>query len=210
MTWHLNILPPLQRNLWEKRLQHGMKSWVLYGGTALALQLGHRTSVDFDFFSSSPFDPLNLKQSMGWTGEILQAERNTLTLIQEGVKLSFFGRLSLGVIAPPLTLDSCSIASLEDLAGCKLAALINRVELKDYLDIVALLHHGYSLSHLLGCANAIYHGQFPISVCLKSLAWFEDPALKDLSTSDKRLLEQSIASTEAIPTIPLLNKQIGT
>lgn len=147
---------------------------------------------------------------MGWTGERLQAEQNTLTLIHEGGKLSFFGELSLGVIIPLLILDSCPIASLEDLAGCKFAVLVNRVELKDYLDIVALLRHGYALSHLLGCANAIYHGHFPIVPCVKSLAWFDDHALNDLNTADRHLLEQSVASAEVISTISLLNKKINT
>ena len=91
LNWHLDVLPPPQKALWQDRLSYGFPGWMLYGGTALALQLGHRTSVDFDFFSSEPFDPLVLNQTMGWEGDILQAEPNSLTVIHQGVKLSFFG-----------------------------------------------------------------------------------------------------------------------
>jgi hypothetical protein len=49
MKWHLEVLPSVQRSLWDSRIQAGFTDWVLYGGTALALRLGHRESVDFDF-----------------------------------------------------------------------------------------------------------------------------------------------------------------
>ena len=55
----LDILPAPQRRLWDE-LGATPKEFVLYGGTALALWLGHRKSVDFDFFSTKPFDPAQL------------------------------------------------------------------------------------------------------------------------------------------------------
>ena len=167
VNWHLDVLPPEQRDLWEHRLRRGFPGFVLYDGTALALRLGHRKSVDFDFFSSRAFAPLDFKEHNALEGEILQAGENTLTILHHGVRLSFFGGLSLGVVAPPDDFDTCPVASLEDLGACKLAALVNRVECKDYLDIAALLRHGASLAHLLGCANAVYRGEFPVTVCLK-------------------------------------------
>jgi nucleotidyltransferase AbiEii toxin of type IV toxin-antitoxin system len=56
---HLDILPPPQRRLWDA-LAELPAEFVLYGGTAVALHLGHRHSVDFDFFGSRPLDPTNL------------------------------------------------------------------------------------------------------------------------------------------------------
>lgn len=209
VRWHFDILPKAQKVLWNEHLAKGLPGWVLYGGTALALRLGHRTSVDFDFFSSATFEPLEWNQKMGWGADILQAEPNTLTVIHKGVKLSFFGGLSLGVIMQPDMLDACPVASLDDLAGCKLAALVNRVELKDYLDVTALLRQGCSLAHLLGCAKAIYHGQFPVAACIKSIAWFDDPALEDLKSADRHLLEQSVMTLGEIPSITLVESRIG-
>jgi hypothetical protein len=125
------------------------------------------------------------------------------------VKLSFFGGLSLGVLNPPDFLGECPVASLEDLAAGKLAALVNRVELKDYLDVVALLRHGCELSHLLACANAVYRGEFPIAACLKSLTWFDDPALAELSAKDRHLLEHASLAVDQVPTVTASGCKIG-
>lgn len=203
MSWHLDVLPAEQRDLWENRLRRGFPDFVLYGGTALALRLGHRKSVDFDFFSSRAFAPLEFKEHNALEGEILQAGENTLTMLHCGVKLSFFGGLSLGVVAPPDSLDACPVASLDDLGACKLAALVNRVECKDYLDIAALLRHGAPLAHLLGCANAVYHGGFPVTACLKSVVWFDTPELSALPLADRAILEVSALAVDEVPVIAL-------
>ena len=209
LNWHLDILPADQRALWEHKLQAGFPGWVLYGGTALALRLGHRTSVDFDFFSARPLVPLDFREEHALDGDILQAEANTLSVLHRGVKLSFFGGLSLGVLNPPDFLGECPVASLEDLAAGKLAALVNRVELKDYFDIVALLRHGCELSHLLACANAVYREEFPIAACLKSLTWFDDPALAELSGQDRRLLEEASLAVDQVPVIAVSGRTVG-
>jgi hypothetical protein len=209
VNWHLDVLPAEQRDLWEDRLHRGFADFVLYGGTALALRLGHRKSVDFDFFSSRTFAPLEFKEHNALEGEILQAGENTLTILHRGVKLSFFGGLSLGVVAPPDDLDVCPVASLEDLGACKLAALVNRVECKDYLDVAALLRHGASLAHLLGCANAVYRGEFPVTVCLKSLVWFDAPELSALPPEDREILETSALAVDEVPVIALQAPRIA-
>src|SRR5512141_490835 len=97
---HLETLPPAQRSLWPD-LAEIPAYFVLYGGTALALRLGHRTSVDFDFFSSEPFVPADLLNSMVLLKHArpLQTATNTLTVVVDragAVKLSFFGGLSIG------------------------------------------------------------------------------------------------------------------
>jgi len=209
MTWQLEVLPPVQRALWDSRIQSGFSDWVLYGGTALALRLGHRESVDFDFFSSQPIEPLVFKEENALHGEVLQVGRNTLTLLHQGVKLSFFGGLTLNVVSPPDLIGACRVASLDDLAACKLAALVNRVELKDYLDIAALLQNGISLAHMLGCANAVYRGEFPVTACLKSLAWFDAPELADLPESHRQLLEKAAIQVDEIPKITPQASPIG-
>lgn len=210
MNWHLDVLPAVQRRLWESRIQAGFAGCVLYGGTALALRLGHRESIDFDFFSSQPIAPLDFKQQNALHGEILQAGPNTLTLIHKGVKISFFGGLTLHVVSPPDLLGACPVASLEDLAACKLAALVNRVEIKDYLDIAALLESGLTLAHMLGCANAVYRGEFPVTACLKSLTWFDAPELAGLSKSHRQLLEKAAIAVEEIPQITHQAVHIGS
>src|ERR1700733_1438425 len=96
----LDVLPAAQRVLWPK-LKEVPRQFVLYGGTALALRLGHRTSVDFDLFSSDQMAPVQLRGSLSFLAdaESLQIAPNTLTVsvpCPEPVKVSFFGGLSLG------------------------------------------------------------------------------------------------------------------
>ena len=66
-TPHLDILPPAQRELWPLLGASSTLDFVLYGGTAIALRLGHRPSVDFDFFSESPLDKGALRDDVNIT-----------------------------------------------------------------------------------------------------------------------------------------------
>jgi hypothetical protein len=185
-TPHLEILPPPQKLLWEE-LHATPEHFVLYGGTALALYLGHRESVDFDFFSRLPFEADDLLRSIPYLQEAerLAISKNSLTcrVDRDGeVKLQFFGGLPLGHIEPrqqPLGAGFW-VASLLDVAGTKIKVLPERTEIKDYIDIDALLRHGLDLSALLGAANAIYGRGFNPVLSLKALTYYADmPKLSD-------------------------------
>src|SRR5713101_5528502 len=109
-TPNLKILPPGQRELWPL-LAAIPACFTLYGGTALAIQLGHRESVDFDFFSSQAFDPNRLYTSLGFlqSGRIIQSSENTLSCVvplgKEQGRVSFFGELNLARVEDPLLTD---------------------------------------------------------------------------------------------------------
>lgn len=208
MKWHLDILPPEQLRLWDSRISAGFEGFALYGGTALALRLGHRVSVDFDFFSNRPFVPLELKEHFRLSGEILQAEKNTLTLLVDGVKVSFFGGLPFGCIALPDYHGKCPIASQQDLSGCKLAALWQRVAAKDYQDIAALLRAGLTLEEMLGCGRALYGEQFPPMLVAKSVAYFDDPLLESVSNTDRELLGKAVSAVSNVPKMELSSSTI--
>lgn len=185
-TPHLEILPPPQRLLWDE-LHATPEHFVLYGGTALALYLGHRESVDFHFFSPMPFEAEDLMRSIPYLqdAERLAVSKNSLTCRVERdgeVKLQFFGGLPLRHVEPrrqPLGAGFW-VASLLDVAGTKVKVLPERSELKDYIDIDALLLYGLDLSKLLGAANAIYGRGFNPVLSLKALTYFADvPKLAD-------------------------------
>lgn len=102
----MDVLSQPQKNLWAK-LKGIPDSFVLYGGTAIALQLGHRESVDFDFFGSEKFDPDDLLNSIPALkkAQITHRAENTLSVKvdREGeVYLSFFGLPDIKPIIPPL------------------------------------------------------------------------------------------------------------
>ena len=176
----LSILPPPQLRLWPE-LDATPETFTLYGGTALALRLGHRTSVDFDFFSNQPFDPDNLAASLSYLkgAERVQVGPNTLTCRVERdgpVLLSFFGGLGLGQAAPRDQVAGrfLFVASLLDIAGTKVAVVQKRAEVKDYLDMDTLLQHGIDLPTALASGNIVYGRSFNPMITLKALSFFDD------------------------------------
>jgi len=180
LTPNLAVLPEPQRRLWSE-LGATPGHFTLYGGTALALRLGHRSSLDFDFFSNRPFDPDRLARSVAYLegAERVQLAANTLTCRVERlgpVLVSFFGALGLGQAAPRDRIEGMElyIASLIDLAGTKMAVVQKRAETRDYLDVDALLGHGIDLAAALAAAKAIYGRNFNPLITLKALSYFGD------------------------------------
>jgi Nucleotidyl transferase AbiEii toxin, Type IV TA system len=194
-TANLSILPEPQKRLWAE-LKDTPNTFVLYGGTALALRLGHRQSEDFDFFSNKSFEPTALRESIPYLkhAEMTQFQDNTLTAIVDRngpVKLSFFGSLGINRVQDPDTAEEngVQIASMLDLLASKLKTVQARAEAKDYRDIVATLNAGLTLAEGLAAAVAIYGKGFNGALSLKALTFFEDGDLPRLpSEARKKLL----------------------
>lgn len=198
---HRDRLPKAQQTLWPA-LAEFRNAFVLYGGTALALQLGHRESVDFDFFCSRSFQPGTLVSQFPLLQgtEILQSSPDTFTVLKSGrfdaVKLSFSGGLNLARVNTPLTSadNGLKIASLLDIAGTKIKVLQDRAELKDYLDVLALLENGIGIEDAIRAAMTIYGESFNPMVSLKALTWFEDADVRKLDAKARHVLEEAVKS----------------
>jgi Nucleotidyl transferase AbiEii toxin, Type IV TA system len=183
----LDILPAPQRTLWPE-LAETPADFTLYGGTAIALRLAHRQSVDFDFFSLEPFEPGALLNKVSYLRGAAprQSSPNTLSVnVDRGgpVQLSYFGGLGIGQVAPAENVEGpgFKVASLIDLAGMKVATLPQRVALRDYLDIHALLTQArIPLPEMLAAAGIIYGAQFNALVSLKAIAYHNDFTLAQL------------------------------
>jgi len=197
----LGVLPPSQLALWPN-LATVPEPFILYGGTALALRLGHRASLDFDFFCFEPFEVEALRRSARWLGEaeVLQAAPNTLTVLWRSdpgsVKVSFFGGLTFNRIdRPEATPDRVvRVASLPDLFATKLNTVYQRAEAKDYLDVYALLKAGLSLTDGLRFAKQVYGPDFNAMLPLQALCYFEEPPLRALSADVRTALTAAVQS----------------
>jgi hypothetical protein len=206
----LAILPAPQRSLWDE-LNVIPASFTLYGGTALALRLGHRQSVDFDFFGASGFEPRQLTDSLALLADatITQQAPNTLSVIVERggpVRLSFFGLPGLARLRPPdiAAGNGLRIASLLDLAGTKAAVVQQRAEAKDYLDLDAILRDGrIDLATALAAAKAIYRPRFNPLITLKALSFYEDGDLRRLPRAVRNRLTAATREVdpERLPSI---------
>jgi hypothetical protein len=210
----LEILPQAQRRLWNE-LKNTPQEFVLYGGTALALRLGHRTSEDFDFFSNRPFLPDVLHKAIGYLqdAEMRQFEENTLTAMvdRDGpVKVSFFGGLKLNRVQDPDLMpdNGIKLASLLDVAATKLATIQQRAQARDYEDVLALAAAGVSLSEMLAAAEAVYGSTFNGTLSLKALTFFADGDLPTLSPVTQSRL-RTLASQVNLELIPLMRARVG-
>jgi hypothetical protein len=214
----LSILAPPQRRLWGE-LNAVPGEFVLYGGTALALHLGHRESIDFDYFSNRTFDPVKLAAKLPFlTGAtIVQKEPNTLSAIVDrngSVQVSFFGVPDIARLRPPHIApdNGLQIASLLDLAGTTAAVVQQCAEAKDYLDIDALLQDGrIDLPTALSSARAIYGPKFNPQITLKALSFFGDGNLARLpqSVQDRLARAAREVDIDRLPEIPFTPHEPG-
>lgn len=216
LTPAVSILPASQLSFWneEKRIPG---NFVLYGGTALALRLGHRQSLDFDFFSSAPVGLEELSATIPFVkeAEILQSGPNTLTLrIDRGgpVTISFFGNLSFGQLAAPdlIAPDGVKIASLADLMATKLKTVFQRSESKDYVDIATMIRSGISLQKGLAGAIALFGSNFNPALPLKALTYFGDGDLELVPSAVKESLIAAVKETDDFPMVKLHARTIGS
>lgn len=208
-TPRLEILPAAQRQLWPelRSIQH--HGFVLYGGTAIALRLGHRQSVDFDFFSAQRVDAQRLRAALPFVkaAAVRQESSNTLEVeTQGGVKVAFFGGLELGRVGrPQRTTDGVlRVASLEDLMATKVKVILQRSEAKDYRDIAAMVRAGVRLETGLAAAEKMFQPTFPPSESLKALVYFEGGDMARLSVEDRVTLTHAVARVKSLPAVTIL------
>ena len=203
---HLEILPEVQRWIYPQLQNLKKLGFVLYGGTALALQLGHRQSVDFDFFLHDPLDHKQLREALPLLRDTnlvtqLQNLENTQTFeisypeADKGtVKISFFGTIDFGRVGEPrLTEDEVLlVASPLDIFATKLKVIIQRPSTKDYIDIVRLIKSDESLIEALGAASVFFGTDFSPMLSLRALSYFDD-LMPPLDPSDSSFLKRQVS-----------------
>jgi hypothetical protein len=205
----LEILPPAQHAIWKDLAPATELSFVLYGGTAVALHLGHRQSVDFDFFTDKSLDKSAVRRAFRSFDDvaIVQDEAETLAVLATSpsgaVRISFFGGLAIGRVNDPLrTSDGVLlVASPDDLLATKLKAILDRAEAKDYRDIAALLKAGTPLPRALSAFRQMFGGE-PATV-LRALGYFEDGDLPSLADADRHILRRARDDVRDLPEVTI-------
>ena len=218
MNLQLNVLPPAQRALWDE-LGAVPGHFVLYGGTAIALQLGHRQSVDYDFFTSQALNPEMLFATISFlrTAVTVRQAPNTLTCRVDRagpVLVSFMGTPMTRQVNSPCR-DPASgvrLATLLDLAGTKASVVQQRAEAKDYVDMDALMLAGISLPQALSAAQSIFGTRFDPQSTLKALCYFGDGDLASLDLATRERLSAAVKAVDLdhLPTMPATATEIGT
>jgi hypothetical protein len=195
--------------------------FVLYGGTGLALQLGHRVSEDFDFFSSSGFDPDRLRSRLPFFRALdpsdsevwVHCKRDNLeAFVDRGglIKVAFFGGLdTLQRVEDPryATGSRVRVASLVDLAGMKMRVIQVRGSWKDYVDIHALVTRGVDVPTGLAAAKAIDRSFDPIT-SVRALQFYGDGTLNRVPAAMQKDLIRWARAVE-LSNLPVLHPRRG-
>jgi Nucleotidyl transferase AbiEii toxin, Type IV TA system len=206
----LDVFPDAQREIWASLSPAPRLSFVLYGGTAIALQLGHRQSEDFDFFRTRPLDKPEIREAFTFfdNAQVIQDAPNTLVVLAQmtsgSVKVSYFGGIGFGRINAPLQTHDGTllVASLDDLMATKLKAILDRAEAKDYRDIAQMISAGVSLSAGLAAFRQMFRGE-PSQV-LRAIGYFRDGNLPTLDQADQALLRNARDQIGELPAVHVI------
>lgn len=154
----------------------------LAGGSALALQFGHRISIDFDFFTPVVFKENNIIHQLRKIGsfEMTEKHRNTILGDFNKVKFSLF-KYDYPLVTAPINYLGIKIARPEDIFAMKLAAIMDRGTIKDFIDVYFLIKKGISLEQSFEYYNKKYKSLANnIYSIIKSLSYFDDTDLKEM------------------------------
>lgn len=145
----------------------------LVGGTALALQLGHRKSIDLDFFGTVDCEAEYLRESIAGIASltILKESPHIHIYIVDGIKVDIVNH-KYPWLDDVVLEQGLRLASVSDIAAMKITAIIGRGTKKDFIDIAFLLHH-FSLEEILHFYAAKYNDS-SVFMAMKSLAYFDD------------------------------------
>jgi len=174
--YHFQVLPSVQKDVLQAlSAQSWLDAFYLVGGTALALQIGHRQSVDFDFFTRADFrnrDVISHLMKLGQF-ELFDEAQHTVNGSLNNVKLSFI-RYDYPLLKSTHTCFSVQIADVIDIAAMKLAAISGRGDKKDFVDMYFVLKQ-FAFSELFVAYKEKYGEQVSNFYHLqKSLVYFKD------------------------------------
>lgn len=165
------------------------REFYLAGGSALALHLGHRISVDLDFFTPKSFDAAGLARRLNRAGHFVQEQRKTDTLLGtfDQIKVSFF-RYAYPMIAKSEHILNTAIASVPDIAAMKLEAIGTRGKKRDFVDLYFICQTGNSLEAVIEWYQEKYRGvQINLVHYIKALTYFEEAEADPMPRMLKRV-----------------------
>mgnify|MGYP001594009930 CR=1 FL=1 len=179
------------------------KDFGLVGGTAIALQIGHRRSIDFDLFTFKGFSNLKIRQKVraagGKINKVYKDEKGQFTFFVNNVQFTFFhypfeinfSEVFGGVLKMP---------DLLTLAAMKAYALGRRAKWKDYVDLYFILSAHHSVAEISKMGKKIFAGEFNERIFREQLGYFSDidyreqvEFLPGFAVSDKKIKKELVA-----------------
>lgn len=172
---NLKILGQKRLNILKKLKFLKDYHFYLAGGTALALELGHRISLDFDFYIKGELDPETLLQDFQKhfkNVQLIREAKNTLILSIDNTEVSLFS-YPYPLISPLIKIPEVNLASMEDICAMKIVAIIQRGTKRDFIDIYFLTKR-FGLERIFALTQKKYKGLFNKYLALQALTYFTD------------------------------------
>lgn len=180
MNMSLQYLDQLDNERQEvfKKLNYFSKHFVLAGGTAIMLQIGHRMSYDFDCFAEKSLPKNLLREAKKTFGRFISPRFQTSELLtfvtDKGVEVTFVNH-PYKPLRKKVKTDSISLFHLDDLAANKAYTIGRRGQWRDYVDIFFFLKWElYDLNNIIGFAKKKFEGEFNEKLFLEQLVYFDD------------------------------------
>jgi len=168
------IAPETFRLIQQLQTIPELKEFYLVGGTALALQLGHRNSIDIDLFTINEFDDTEVIEliSHGYNVNEIFRRKSTIICLINNIKTDFI-RHNYELLFPPITEEGITFLRKEDIAAMKFHAIIQSGKrLKDFIDIYFLLEH-FSMKQMVDFFSSKYKYSNPM-IAMKAVNFFDD------------------------------------
>lgn len=178
MLYVETVTPATLRILKRLMTFPSLSGFNLAGGTALALQIGHRISTDLDFFCIDEPNTDSIIEDLKEFNKVevyLHKSNSTLLVSIEGIKVDFI-RHNYPLLKSPVVIDDIRFYSTPDIAAMKIGAIVSRGSKKDFVDLYFLLK-AFTFSEILDAYKAKYQ-QNDLFHVLKSLIYFDDAELE--------------------------------
>lgn len=172
---HKEILTSEQAHLLPLVKQFA-RDFYLVGGTAIALHIGHRQSIDFDLFTPHAFENSKIKRIISKEAKINQTmrdEEGQYTIIVNSVHMTFF-QYPFSVPAREWINRTIKMPDVLTLAAMKAYALGRRAKWKDYVDLYFVMKKYHSIFAIVNKAKEIFGGEFNEKLFREQLTFFED------------------------------------
>jgi len=174
----------------------------LVGGTAMALHIGHRFSIDFDLFSGNEFENFKIRKrilKLKKIDRVLRDETGQYTLIVDGVRLTFF-QYPFPIRFNKKLDDVIKLPDLLTLAAMKAYALGRRAKWKDYVDLYFVMERYHGISKIVKRAKQIFGTEFNEKMFRSQLAYF-----KDIDYSEKIIYVKEFETKDNVIRKSLIN-----
>lgn len=215
ITPHMETLPAVAQSIWPQLGRTAEHDWILYGETALAVQLGHRQTSQITFLSDDTVDHAEVHRVLPIIEQAERTDTGYLLTSPSGsqVELRVVGGVTHGRIGRPVRDENTGllIASLPDLFARLLSQIYLRTDANDYHDVVALLRYRQSMPKAVAGAKTLFGSKFLPEESILAVGSYDSGIRERLTEAEQKMLSEAstaMADTQ-LPVVTKVSERVG-